>query len=140
MTALLSGSVDVGYTTYADLKQQSLMSNYSLQPWPIWGNDVLYLNFNNPTDGPIFQQLYVRQALQELIDQKTIVKSVYSGIANQTMGPVPLTPKTQYLTPYIASDPYQYDPSAAAALLTSHGWKVVTGGRNDLRLTGLGRK
>lgn len=129
VAAVLSGAVDVGYTTYADLKQQSLMSNYSLQPWPIWGNDVLYLNFNNPTDGPIFKQLYVRQALQELIDQKTIVKSVYSGLANQTMGPVPLTPKTQYLTSYIASDPYKYDPTAAAALLKSHGWKVVPGGQ-----------
>ena len=129
VSSLLSGnSIDVGYTTYADLKQQSLLSNYSLEPWPIWGNDVLYLNYNNPSVGPEFSQLYIRQALQELIDQKTIIKSVYDGVATQTMGPVPLSPKTSYLTPYVASDPYQYNTASAIALLKSHGWNVVPGG------------
>jgi peptide/nickel transport system substrate-binding protein len=130
VSSLLSGStIDVGYTTYADLKQQSLLSShYSLQPWPIWGNDVLYINYNNPTVGPEFQQLYIRQAIQELIDQKTIIKSVYAGQATQTMGPVPLTPKTSYLTPYVASDPYQYNISSAIALLKAHGWNVKPGG------------
>ena len=129
VSSLLSGnSIDVGYTTYADLKQQSLLTNYSLEPWPIWGNDVLYLNYNNPTVGPEFSQLYIRQALQELIDQKTIIKSVFNGVATQTMGPVPLSPKTAYLTPYVASHPYQYNAASAIALLKSHGWNVVPGG------------
>ncbi len=139
VSALLSGnSVDVGYTTYADLKQQSLLSNYSLQPWPIWGNDVLYLNYNNPDVGPIFSQLYVRQAIQELIDQKTIIKSVYDGHASKTMGPVPLTPKTPYLTPYVASDPYQYNPASAIALLKPNGWTVVPGGQTTCTKPGTG--
>ncbi len=124
--ALASGSsgIDVGYTSYADIARQSLLANYQLEPWPSWAVTTLYLNFNNPKVGAIFNQQYIRVALQSLIDEPLIVKDVYHGYASVTMGPVPLTPASAYLTSYLSSFPYPYDPSKAISLLTSHGWAV----------------
>ena len=38
------------------------------------------INFNNPTMGPAFRQLYVRQAMQTLINQPGYIKA-FLGIS-----------------------------------------------------------
>ena len=53
---------------------------------------------------------------------------MYHGVAYPSYGPVPLTPKSSFLTSYESHNPYPYSPKAARQLLASHGWSVhVTG-------------
>lgn len=126
--AVRSGSVDVGYTTYANINQQSSLQGYRLAAWPSWAFSNWWLNYDNPKTGPIFHQLYIRQAMQSLVDEPTIVKDVYHGQAYPSLGPVPLHPDNPWLTPYAKSYPYPYSPSHAIDLLKSHGWTVHPNG------------
>lgn len=127
--ALRSGnSIDVGYTTYSTLSQQSALNGYQLSPWPVWAVGKWVLNYNNPKTGPIVKQLYIRQAMQSLIDQPTIIKQIYHGYAYKAMGPVPLSPASEFVSPYAKSFPYPYNPTHAVQLLKSHGWTVNPGG------------
>jgi peptide/nickel transport system substrate-binding protein len=129
-------SVDVGYIPPQDVPQNtgnplvagqnasSLASRYTLSPLYDFQINYFPLNFQNPTMGKVFQQLYVRQALQSLIDQETYVKTLDAGYGVVTAGPVPTTPPT-YASQEELSNPYPYDPSKAKSLLTSHGWTGV---------------
>jgi len=70
--ALLSDSgISYGYLPFNDAAQVSRVTaaGYAVQPWPAWGITFLSLNYANPATGPIVKQLYVRQAMQELINQ-----------------------------------------------------------------------
>jgi peptide/nickel transport system substrate-binding protein len=135
-TALKTGSLDVGYIPSQDLPQKPatqllpttnpLQGTYNLSP--AYQDGIFYFqpNFNNPTVGPIFKQLYIRQALQEVIDQNGIDTAVYRGYGYPTAGPVPTQPKSQWVPSIEYSNngqgPYAFSVSAATALLTSHGW------------------
>jgi peptide/nickel transport system substrate-binding protein len=100
-----------------------LAANYSFVPDYIWGWSYMPLNYANPAFGPVFKQLYVRQALQETLDQKTGDTVAFRGYANPTSGAVPTVPQSKY----VGSDqknggPYQFDTNKAKSTLTSHGW------------------
>jgi len=140
-TALKTGQIDVGYIPSADLPPKSgssvlpsvnpLGSTYNLEPAYQYGIYYMVINFNNPTIGPAFKQLYVRQALQDLVDQPGIDKAVYRGYAYPTSGGVPTQPKSQWV-PSVQNEnggqgPYAFSISTATSLLTSHGWKEVNG-------------
>src|SRR6201996_4428095 len=140
-TALKTGQIDVGYVPPADLAAVSgsqtlpatnpLGSAYSLAADYVFGIQYFYINFNNPTLGPAYKQLYVRQAIQELIDQEGMIKSVDRGYGYPTSGGVPTQPQSQWV-PAIQNanggqGPYAYSVSNAMSLLTSHGWKEVGG-------------
>ncbi|MGH3171363.1 MAG: ABC transporter substrate-binding protein [Trebonia sp.] len=135
-TALKTNQLDVGYIPSADLPQKSLSqtlpssdplgSSYTLSP--NYSDAIFYFqpNENNPTLGPVFKQLYVRQAMQETMDSNGIDSAVYRGYAYPTAGPVPTQPKSQWV-PTIenennAQGPYPFSTANAKALLTSHGW------------------
>jgi peptide/nickel transport system substrate-binding protein len=140
-TALKTGQIDIGYIPSADLPQNSgssvlpstnpLGSAYNLSPAYQYGIYYMVINFNNPTMGPAFKQLYVRQALQELVDQPGIDKAVYRGYAYPTSGGVPTQPKSQWVAPVQNENggqgPYAFSISSAKSLLTSHGWAEVNG-------------
>jgi peptide/nickel transport system substrate-binding protein len=106
---------------------------YTLDPAYEYGIGYAYINFNNPTYGPVFRQLYFRQALMELNNQKSMSSSVGRGYYYPTPAGVPPEPAAG--NPFISSDmtensdqgPYPYDPSKAEALLSAHGWKVTGG-------------
>lgn len=95
---------------------------------PVYGFNYIVINFNSPSAGYLFRQLYLRQALQHLVNQPQDVKYAYDGDATASYGPVPLAPKSPYVTPYEASNPYPFSVSAAESLLRSHGWAVHPGG------------
>ena len=135
-TALRTGQLDVGYIPSQDLPQKPLSqtlpttnplgSSYTLQP--AYNDGIFYFqpNLNNPTVGPIFKQLYVRQALQEVIDQDGITTAVNRGYGYPTPGPVPPQPASQWV-PSIEKEnsgqgPYPFSVANATKLLTSHGW------------------
>jgi peptide/nickel transport system substrate-binding protein len=121
-------SIDVGYTSYANASRAKGLSNYTLSAWPAWAVSNWFINFNNPTAGPIFKQLYIRRAMQYLVDEKAINKDIYAGYAAPDMGGIPLQPSNRYLSPLAKSAPYGYDPAKAISLLKQHGWKVNPGG------------
>ena len=98
---------------------------YQLVPWVDWNYNFIGLNFHNPSVGKIFGQLYIRQALQDVMDQATMVKFAYGGYVWPIYGPVPPQPSNSYNT--ITTNPYPFNTTAAAGLLRSHGWSVSGG-------------
>jgi peptide/nickel transport system substrate-binding protein len=128
--ALTSGSVDYGYLPFTNLGQMAHIASqgFKLYPWVEWAVTYMPINFTNPTTGPVFSQLYVRQAMQYLIDQPLYVKDVFHSYATATYGPVPVDIRTSYLDSQQGRNPYPYDPAKAKALLSSHGWSLASNG------------
>ena len=122
-------AVDFGYlpADEAALKR-SLSGVYNLVPWTPWSINYVGVNFTNPTSGPMFSQLYFRQAMQDLVDQRRLIDRVFLGYANPTYGPVPVAPASQFVDAYEQGNPYAYNPTAAQALLQANGWTVKSGG------------
>ena len=139
--ALKAGQLDVGYVPYQDLAPVSgnqtlpsvnpLGSAFNLGTAYGFGIEYVPINFNNPELGPAFKQLYVRQALQELIDQESMVKTIARGYGYPTSGGVPSQPASLWTPPVQNSNggegPYSFSVANATALLASHGWKNVGG-------------
>ena len=94
------------------------------------------LNFNNPKIGPIFRQLYFRQAFQHLIDQPGWINAFLDHTAVATYGPIPAVPPSPLVSFNASMNPYPYSVKAAAQLLSSHGWKLVPGGTTTCRHPG----
>jgi peptide/nickel transport system substrate-binding protein len=138
-TAIKTGQIDVGIVPQVDLPQKPLgqvlpstnpVSGYGLVAWYNFGINYIQPNLNGPI-GPAFRQLYVRQALQQLVDQDAMITAIWRGYAYPTSGPVPSKPASQWV-PAIQSanggqGAYPFSISAARALLTSHGWSEVGG-------------
>jgi peptide/nickel transport system substrate-binding protein len=106
-------------------------AGYTLKPQYEFGIGFAYINFNNPTYGPAFKQLYFRQALTMLDNQPGMDSAVGRGYTYPTSAGVPPEPASQWTTPLMAENggqgPYPYNPTKAKALLAAHGWKVVGG-------------
>jgi peptide/nickel transport system substrate-binding protein len=130
--------IDVGYLPLADAPAKpagsSLMSpgtnplpGYTLRPLYLWGINYFVMNFQSSTgNGAVIRQLYFRQALAHLLDQRAVIEGPLHGYGTPTVGPVGNTPVTKFLSPLLRSgNPFPFDPAKARSLLTSHGWKVV---------------
>jgi peptide/nickel transport system substrate-binding protein len=130
LNVLRSGGISVGYLPVTDVAQQQIItqSGYTLNTWLDAGINYFPYNFNNPAVGPIFKQLYIRQAFQHLINQPQYISQIWGGYASPTYGPVPNDPPNPYLDKYVKDNPYPFSVSAARQLLTSHGWKVNPSG------------
>jgi peptide/nickel transport system substrate-binding protein len=125
--ALRAGDLDVGYIPANDYSTISEIEDlgYSVAPWEVYGFNSIFINFNNPTLGPAFRQLYIRQALQYLLDQQLQISKVFGGYAQPDYGMVVNGPASEEQA---EPDAYPYNPSAAKTLLSSHGWTVRPGG------------
>jgi peptide/nickel transport system substrate-binding protein len=143
-TAVRNNTINIGYIPPDDLAVRNpssssflpptnpVAANYTLAPLFDYGFAYYLINFDNPTAGPLFKQLYIRQALAYVDDQEGISKAVYRGYAYPNTGPAPAQPTTN---PFLSSDqlenggqgPYPFSTSKALSLLESHGWKVVSG-------------
>ena len=133
-----SQKIDVGYLPLADAPAKpagsGLMSpgtnplrGYTLRPLYLWGINYFVMNFQSSTgNGPVIRQLYIRQALANLLNQDAVIKGPLRGYGTPTVGPVGNTPVTKFLSPLLKSDnPFPFDPAKARSLLTSHGWKIA---------------
>ena len=138
--SLHAGSIDYGYVPPQDSSQIGLLASqgYHSSPWIGWGINYFTINFNNPTVGPIFKQLYIREAIQEMVNQPVDVKKALYGYGYPTYGPVPIKPKNNLSTPQEASNPYPFSPSNSAKLLKTHGWNVKHGGLTTCARPGSG--
>ncbi|MGH7642571.1 MAG: ABC transporter substrate-binding protein [Candidatus Dormibacteria bacterium] len=128
--ALRSGQLDYGYLPVQDISQKSYFTShgYEVANWIDYGFNDFFLNFTNPTVGPIFKQLYIREAMQKLINQPEISKDIYHGEAYPTYGPIPTQPANPYTAKVGTQNPYPYSVSGAKKLLSSHGWTVHSEG------------
>ncbi|MEN3608708.1 peptide ABC transporter substrate-binding protein [Plantactinospora sp. ZYX-F-223] len=135
---LRAGEIDYGYVPAANLSQKSYLESkdYTIAPWYGWSITYLQLNFNNPKTGVLFKQDYLRQAMQMLIDQPTINKVIWSGMAEPTCGPVPPKPGTAGSAENGCV--YSFDPNKAKELLETHGWKVTPDGQTTCQSAGAG--
>jgi peptide/nickel transport system substrate-binding protein len=140
-TALKTGAVDVGNIPTQDLPPKPagsplpttdpLGSGWTLQPFYSYGISYAQPNFNNPQVGFMVRQLYMRQALQYIVDQPGIDKAIFRGYATPTSGPAPTTVPNPYAPASQLANggvgPYPFSTAKAKALLTSHGWSEVGG-------------
>ncbi|HEY9243072.1 MAG TPA: ABC transporter substrate-binding protein [Streptosporangiaceae bacterium] len=133
-----NSSIDVGYLPEQDAPAKPLnatvgrnpLNGYTLDPLYAWGINYYVMNFQSTTgNGPIIKQLYFRQALAYLMNQKSVIQGPLRGYGQFTIGPIPSAPKTQFLSPSASTgDPFPFSESKAKSLLTSHGWKVTPNG------------
>jgi peptide/nickel transport system substrate-binding protein len=142
LNALEAGELDVGPFDQADIGALPRLrsAGYAVFGGARWGYFGVTLNFEDRTDhfAAVIRQLYVRQALQRLIDEPALIKGVFHGAAAPQYGPVPRAPSSPY-TPRDSVRPiYPYDPRAAVALLRAHGWNVVPGGTTTCGRPGVG--
>src|SRR5262249_18432732 len=73
--ALLAGQLSYGYlpVTSLGLKSRLIHQGYYLAPWVTLGIGWQYLNYTDSKVGPILKHLYIRQAMQHLVDQTQII-------------------------------------------------------------------
>jgi peptide/nickel transport system substrate-binding protein len=133
-------SIDIGYLPAADIKESPLLESqgYQVKAWTNFGVGYSVVNLNNPKVGPIFRQTYIRQALEELVDQPGDIKAFFHGNAAETCGPVPIVPPNSFASQYEKSCPYKFSVSRAISTLKAHGWNVVPNGVDTCARPGSG--
>ena len=145
--ALKAGDLTIGYMPQEDYSQLKELehSGYKSSYWWIYSTNYFPLDFSNPQVGTLFKQLYIRQAMQSLVNQKQIIKDYYVGGQGQVNnGPVPTYPSNTKENPFLSkleanqNGVYPYDPTKAAALLKDHGWTVNKGGTSVCAKAGTG--
>lgn len=138
--ALRSGSVDYGYVPTTDIGALGSLkaAGFKVKPWYEWGLTFIGILFNNPKYQALMSQLYIRQAMQTLINQPEYIKTILGNYGTPTYGPVPTFPKTDFLAPAEKKNPYPFSPSAAKKLLASHGWAIHAGGTDVCKKPGGG--
>jgi peptide/nickel transport system substrate-binding protein len=117
-------SLNVASLPLNDISQIPALENdgYAVASVPTAGVAEIVPNLYNSVNGPVLRQLYIRQALEYLINRQKIVSKVYNGYADPGNGPVPVLYAQQWATPLEkAGGPYPYSPAKAVALLKAHG-------------------
>jgi peptide/nickel transport system substrate-binding protein len=134
--------ISVGYVPDTDVPQApSLRSQgYRTTAFHPYGFDYFEPNFNNASVGPIFKQLYFRQAFQHLVDQGGWIHAFYEGLGVPTYSPVPAQPANPYADALARVNPYPFSVAAARKLLESHGWRVSGTGPGSCARPGTGAK
>jgi peptide/nickel transport system substrate-binding protein len=127
---LSAGGIDFGYVPFNDAAQVSRVKGdgYTVASWPAWGINYVFMNYASPQSGAIFRQLYLRQAMQYLINQAGYISAFLEGYAYPTYGPVPQKPSSDFVSSKETQNPYPYNPAQAVKILKQHGWNVVAGG------------
>ncbi len=139
--ALRSGTLTFGYLPPSSLGEESYFKShgFAIKPWPVFYNEVVELGYTSTTWGPLVKQLYIRQALQHLINEKLYIEKTMGGFGIPDYGPVADYPGSSYVSPGIRKDPYPYDPQASVKLLTSHGWAKGADGVETCKRSGTGK-
>jgi peptide/nickel transport system substrate-binding protein len=146
-----SQTIDVGYLPTVDAPvpppganvgpNPSTLPDYSLSAVYPWEISYFPYNFNNPTVGPIFDQLYFREAFQQLVDEEGVIAGPMHGYGKIVNGPVSDYPVTSYLSPQVEQngDLWTLNIPAAEKLLEKNGWTVVPNGTDTCTNPGTGQ-
>lgn len=140
VNALRSGSLTYGYLDANSYTQKGYFAHngFTIKEWVPQFTQWAELGYTSKTYGPLVRKLYIRQALQHLVDENLYNRTVLHGLGQLTYGPVPNTPHNPFVSPQEKIDPYPYSPAAARRLLTSHGWSPGAGGYMVCRRPGTG--
>jgi peptide/nickel transport system substrate-binding protein len=125
LDALRAGLITYGYLPLSDAASAKTYEamGFTVKPWDnAYYNEDVEFGYTDPTDGPLVRQLYIRQALQHLVNEQLYIKKAVHGYGVPDYGIVPVSPASSYSSPKLRQDPYPYSVSAATALLSAHGW------------------
>jgi peptide/nickel transport system substrate-binding protein len=139
--ALKAGSIDVGYIPLTNLPTvDSVKPNYNVFGAPTFGWSYIAYNFKSKTNNwdKVIGQLYIRQVLAHLQDEKGIIKAFFNGAGGEAYGPVPSVPESPFTPSNAKEAPYPFSVDAAANLLKQHGWTVNPGGVSVCKDAGSG--
>lgn len=147
--ALAGGAIDVGYLPTKEVTSDAkgpttpgannpqLQNSFAVGIGASWEVNYIPLNFNSTenggTAGKLISQRYLRQALQLLVNQPSLIKTDFKGYGYPTYGPVPIYPSNPYASQFEESNPYPYDPAKAVSLLRANGWTIHPGGTDTCR-------
>ncbi len=126
--ALARGTLDEGTVSGSAIPAGSanapaLSGHDTLYATPFWGFDGIQVNFAaTDAGGPLVTQGYLRGALEQSIDQKSLVATVFHGRAAGGASPIP--PSTPAALAKVAGA-FPTDPAAARRTLASHGWSLA---------------
>ena len=136
------GDLDIAGIDFSQLGQvnQLKADGYSVFGSPSFGFDDAILNFKDKTGdfNNIVAQLYIRQAFASLIDEPGVLKGVLKGAGSLDYGTIPEEPSSPFAPANATKPPYPFSTTAAAKLLSSHGWKVVPNGTTKCVKPGTG--
>ena len=124
LDALRSGVVNYGWLPFSDAVTAKTYEarGFTFKPWYSFYNQDIELGYTSKQWGPLVRQLYVRQALQHLVNEALYVKYTFHGYGLYEWGMVPAYPSSKYVSPAITHPLYPYSVSAAEKLLGAHGW------------------
>ncbi|PSR23641.1 MAG: ABC transporter substrate-binding protein [Sulfobacillus acidophilus] len=128
--ALKEGTVNVGYLPNSSWDARNQLTNDVVHPIYFLGFTYMPINMNRHAPnglGPVFRQLYIRQALQMGVNEPGMIKDIFHGEATQSYGPVASLPQSQFASPATATAAYPFNPARGKKLLEAHGWKDVRG-------------
>ena len=101
-----------------------LASHYSLVTGSSWAFNYAAYNFtSSDPNGAAIDQLYIRQALQYAVDQRSLIENVDKGYGSTIDSPLPPATPTTLSKPI--ANPYPFNFAAARTLLSAHGWTLV---------------
>jgi peptide/nickel transport system substrate-binding protein len=124
LDAVRAGTIDFGFLPNSDVASASYYEShgFTVAPWSNFYNETVELGYTNKTYGPLVRQLYIRQALQHLVDESLYLKQTLHGYGLADYGVAPDYPGSDLVSPALRHDPYPYSITAAEHLLSSHGW------------------
>jgi peptide/nickel transport system substrate-binding protein len=144
-----AGTPDVGYLPSEDSPPKpsgagplvagpnppAIGGKFTLVVAPSWTINFFPENFDSTKGadghaGMVFRQLYIRQALQDLVDQPGMIQNYLKGYGVPTYGPAPVYPKNPFASgaELEPQGPYPFSLTNAVNLLKSHGWTINAGG------------
>lgn len=126
VSQLETGTVSVGYLPNSMYGERTKMTQDRLVDQKAFDFARVFLDYNNPQAGPLFRNLYLREAMQMGIDEPQIISTLFHGRATIGTGPIPLYPPT-FLDAKLQQPLYRYDPAKGKSLLESHGWHLSNG-------------
>jgi peptide/nickel transport system substrate-binding protein len=139
--AIKSGSVDSGYVPLVDLPQiGKVESTYNVFGYPDFGWSYVTYNFKDTTGdfNNVIKQLYIRQVIAHLEDQKGYISAFFHGAGGEAYGPVPSIPESPFTPSNAMTNPYPFSVSSATSLLKAHGWTINAGGTDTCSSAGTG--
>jgi len=125
-----TSALTVGYVPLSDVPTLSGVRSAGFDIAKVYPFGFTYIipNLANPKLGATLSQLYVRQALQHLMNQPEIIKDFFHGYGSPTYGPAPLYPLgNKFVDNAEKHNLYPYSVKRAESLLSAHGWKIIDG-------------
>lgn len=127
--AVQAGDADIAHVPYTLWQRMAVAPGLATTILPAsYGFSAIMLNQHNPAVA-FLQDARLRHALAQAIDQQTIIRLVYRGLASENHVPIPAGALARRSPTSRAGNPdLAYDPARAAASLNQAGWRLAPDG------------